>query len=93
MRFILKYLLPYRRKMALGLSIKVSATVVELFSPYILSHILKVVALNESIGEIFAWGGIMLLCASLACVGNIIANRMAARVSADFFKRGENGAF
>ena len=79
--------------MALGLSIKVSATVVELFIPYILSHILKVVALNESIGEIFAWGGIMLLCASLACVGNIIANRMAARVSADFSREVRMGLF
>ncbi|MBR5140214.1 MAG: ABC transporter ATP-binding protein [Clostridia bacterium] len=84
MRYVLRYLAPYKRRMALGLTVKISATTVELFIPYILSHILKVVVLGESVLNILLWGGIMLLCAALACAGNITANRMAARVSANF---------
>lgn len=84
MRYVLRYLAPYKRRMALGLTIKITATTIELFIPYILSHILKVVVLRESISNILLWGGIMLFCAALACAGNITANRMAARVSANF---------
>ena len=41
MKTVLKYLLPFKYKMSAGLTIKVIGTVVELFLPYILSHILK----------------------------------------------------
>ena len=47
MRFLGKYLSPFKWKMALGLTIKVLGTVVELFLPLILTHILENV-----IGEI-----------------------------------------
>ena len=70
--------------MTLGLTIKILGTVVELFLPYILSHILKTVVLEQSITKILFWGLLMILCALLGCIFNIIANRMAARVSCDF---------
>ena len=41
MKTVLKYLLPFKYKMSAGLTNKVIGTVVELFLPYILSHILK----------------------------------------------------
>ena len=84
MKLLFKYLSPYRRRMALGLTIKISATVIELFIPYILSHILKEVVASAELGKIFLWGGLMVVCALLACFMNITANRMAAKVSRDF---------
>ncbi len=84
MRYILGYLKPYRRRMALGFTIKTLGTMIELFIPYILSHILKTVILRESVSEIVLWGLIMIGCAAGACFCNIIANRMAAAVSASF---------
>ncbi len=84
MRSVIKYLSPYRRRMTVGFSIKVISTMIELFIPYILSHILKNIVSRESVWQIVLWGAIMILCAAAACVGNITANRMAARVSASF---------
>ena len=41
MRFLISRLAPFRRRMLLGFSIKVSGTVAELLLPYILTHILE----------------------------------------------------
>ena len=84
MRTILGYLKPFRARMAVGFLIKVFGTVVELFLPSILTYILKSVVVKERIELILAWGALMLLCAASACVANIVANRMAARVSRNF---------
>lgn len=87
MKGVLKYLAPYRKRMTVGLTIKVCATMIELFIPYILSHILKSIVTKESVLSIVLWGGVMIGCAATACVGNIIANRMAARVSSYFAEK------
>ena len=73
--------------MTLGLCIKIMATLIELLLPYILSHILKNVVSTSDLKQIFLWGGIMVLCALIACFMNVTANRMAARVSRDFSAR------
>ena len=87
MKFMLTRLSPYKWRMLMGLCVKIAATVAELFLPVILSYILDVVILKESVGLVLAWGALMLLCALAACVLNIIANRMAAYVSM-LFSRG-----
>ncbi len=84
MRTLFKYLKPYLGRMSLGFFIKVSGTLAELMLPYILSHILKNVISFASVKLILFWGGIMLLCAGVALVCNIVANRMAAAVSRHF---------
>ena len=84
MKTLLKYLKPASRKISLGIFIKVIGTLVELLLPAILSHVLKVVVVRESLQDILLWGGIMLLCALAAVILNITANRMAAAVSRDF---------
>jgi ATP-binding cassette subfamily B protein len=84
MRFILKYLKPFYARMSAGLFIKIIGTLIELALPYILSHILKSVVISEKLSLILFWGGIMIGCALLACVCNIVANRMAAKVARDF---------
>ena len=87
MKTVLRYLLPFRRRMTVGFCIKVTGTLVELLLPYILSHILKNVVQSQDLSKILFWGGLMILCAGVACLCNIIANRMAARVSRNFSER------
>ena len=81
MKLIFKYLRPLARTMAFGLSIKVLATVFELFLPYILSYILDTVVPQGKVLPILLWGGAMILAALAAMIGNIIANRNAAKVA------------
>ena len=84
MRFLLSYLAPYKWQMLLGFSIKVTGTMAELFLPVILTHILNNVIATAKLSKVILFGVLMVLCAGLAYACNIIANRMAARVSKDF---------
>ena len=84
MRTVLRYLLPFRRRMTVGFVIKVLGTVVELFLPMLLTYILKSVIKTASVPKILLFGGLMILCSLAALILNVIANRMAARVSRDF---------
>ncbi len=84
MKTVIKYLFPFRFKMLVGFLIKVTGTLVELVLPYILSHILMFVVEKQSIPEIALWGILMVFCAGIACLCNVVANRMAAKVSRDF---------
>ena len=83
MKTLLKYLKPFYSRMALGFIIKTFGTVLELLIPYILTHILENV-IEKEIKDILFWGGLMILCSALACLFNIVANRMAAKVSKNF---------
>ncbi len=93
MHMILRYLRPYYLRMLGGFLIKVTATLIELLLPYILSHILKNVVALESVPHILFWGGAMIVCSVLACLCNIIANRMAAYVSRQFSERMRHDLF
>ena len=84
MKTVLKYIKPYYLRMFFGLVIKIAGTVVELFIPYILTHILENVIYTSDVKKIIFWGLMMVLCAGSACILNIIANRMASKVSNDF---------
>ena len=84
MKTVLKYIKPYYLRMLWGLTIKIAGTVVELFIPYILTHILENVIYTSNVKKIVFWGFMMILCAGCACIFNIIANRMASKVSNDF---------
>lgn len=81
MKLILRYIKPYLRQMSLGLVIKFIGTVMDLFLPYILAHIIDRIIPREDIRAVLWWGALMLLCAAVAWVANIIANRMAALVA------------
>ena len=92
MKTILSYLKNLRAKMGLVLFIKIFGTVSELLLPYILSHILKNV-IEKGIKSIVLWGVVMIVCSGIACICNIIANRMAAAVSKVFAKNMRNDLF
>ena len=84
MKTLLNYLKPVARRIGLGVFIKAVGTMVELLLPAILSHVLKVVVARRSLQEILLWGAIMIVCATVAVIMNVKANRMAAKVSRDF---------
>ncbi len=84
MNFIFRYLKPYFTAMLIGLGIKSFGTLIELALPYILQHILDVVVPYDGrVSMILLWGGGMVLCALLALLCNIKANRMASKVARD----------
>lgn len=84
MKFLFRYLRPYARGMLLGFSIKCFGTLIELALPYILSYIVDVVVPEDGrLWMILLWGGVMVLCALLAMLANVKANRMASRVARD----------
>ena len=64
-----------------GFVFKFSGTVVELLIPMILSYIIDDVVPTGNITLVYWWGGAMLLCAVMALVNNIVANRMASAVA------------
>ena len=72
--------------MVAGFCVKVIGTVTELFLPYILTHILENVIAEQNISKIVFYGSLMVFFSVIACLGNIIANRMAARVTTRFSK-------
>ncbi len=83
MKLILRYLAPFKGWIIYGLLVKTAATVLELFLPYILSYILDTLVPQGSLAPILIWGGVMILAALGAMIGNVIANRNAARVARD----------
>jgi len=82
-QIILKYLRPYFPRMGVGFLIKFIGTIMDLCIPYILAYIIDTVILSRDRRLIFGWGALMIVCSLLAVSFNIIANRMASRVSGD----------
>ena len=88
MRFLGRYIKPFFHSMLAGFSIKTFGTLIELALPYILGYILDVVVPDDGrLSMILLWGGVMVLCALLALICNIKANRMASKVARDCTQR------
>lgn len=94
MRTILDtYIRPFYPRMALGVLIKFSGTVMDLLLPWTLAHMIDVVIPANGQVEILLWGLFMLACSILAALFNIIANRMASRVASDAMYEIRNDLF
>ena len=74
MKWIFKYMAPYRAAIALGMLIKLAATMAELLLPYILEHIIDVEVPTGQLGLIFLWGALMIGMAVAARQLNVSAN-------------------
>ncbi len=91
MKRLFHYIKPYTGRMAIGMTIKITGTLVELALPYILGLILNDVIKefaedttpDRGVRSILLWGGIMALCVVIALVFNVVANRMASKVARD----------
>lgn len=81
MRYVFRFLRPHVPRMILGFLVKFTGTIVELALPMILSFMIDDVVPTGNKTAIYLWGGVMLACTVIALIGNITANRMAARVA------------
>jgi ATP-binding cassette subfamily B protein len=67
--------------MSVQFLVKFGGTVIELLLPWMLSTILDDVVPTGNMKRVYFWGGLMVLCAILALLGNVIANRMSTKTS------------
>ena len=84
MKWVLSYLKPLQNRVYVGTIIKTIGTIAELLIPFLLTHILDNVIGSNDISKIIFYGVLMTICALVACIGNIIANRMAAKTTMIF---------
>ena len=87
MKWVLSFLKPLVHRITIGTTIKIIGTVAELIIPFLLSYILENVIENNRISDILLYGILMAICAVIASLGNIIANRMAAKTTMIFSTR------
>ena len=87
MKMVLRYLRPRYAAMAGGFCIKFLGTIMDLALPWILSYILDNVIPLRDRRLIWIWGGVMVICSILALAGNVLANRLAAKVARDTTER------
>lgn len=87
MRFLLDYLKPYKWRFLWQFLVKVGGTVVELFLPSMLSIILDEYAPVGDMQHVWLMGGGMLLCALLAWLGNVTANKLSTCVSREITRK------
>ena len=93
MKKILRYLKPYLKQIFVGLSIKSSATIMELFLPWLLAYVIDTIIPTKNITTVVIFGLLMFISSLLALLGNITANRMAARISSDAIENLRNDSY
>lgn len=93
MKKIFRYLKPYAGRMTIGFMIKFLGTIAELLLPWILSHMIDNIIPLKRVSLLLVWGGLMLLGSLIAVSFNIIANRMASRVSRNATEQIRNDLF
>ncbi len=87
MKWVFKFLKPLSHRITVGTIIKIIGTMAELMIPFLLSYILEHVIETNNVGKIVFFGVLMAVCAVIASLGNIIANRMAAKTTMIFATR------
>lgn len=93
LKYIISYVKPFFGKMCLGFVIKFIGTVMDLFLPMLLSVIIDDIVPTGNRTMIYICGALMLVCSVIAIVGNIAANRMAARVARNTTEKIRNDLF
>ena len=78
MKLILRYIRPYLKRVAAGMSIKLLGTIMDLLIPYILAYIIDTVTPTGNMKGVLLWGGLMIFCSAAALILNVLANRSAA---------------
>ncbi len=87
MKTILQYAKPKLPVMGIQLAVKFFGTIIELLLPWMLSRILDDAVPAYDVSAIWIWGALMILCAAAALASNVIANRMATRISRDITRK------
>ena len=84
MKRVLSFLRPQAGRTALQVGIKFGSTLLELFLPWILEHIIDDIAPTGDRRQLLLWGALMLFCALAVFFSAAAANRMATKIAADF---------
>lgn len=79
--------------MMCGFVIKFVGSVMDLFIPMLLSYIIDDIVPTKNKMNIYLCGILMLICSVIAILGNIIANRLAARVARNTTEKIRNDLF
>jgi len=87
MKRLFIYLKDSKSAIGIGTAIKIVGTMMDLFIPYVLAHLLDNVVPTKSLSRALFWGGAMILFSVLAFVLNVLANRMASLVACDTTRR------
>ncbi len=82
MRMILSYMKPFKLRIFWGTTVKLLGALLELFLPAILAYIVDTLVPLGDFRQILLFGLLMVVCSFLAWMANIVANRIAAYVSA-----------
>lgn len=77
------YLRPFYNRILYGFIIKFIGTLMDLFLPWILAYMIDSVIPSRNRTSIYIWGLGMITCSLIAVTLNIIANRMASKVSSE----------
>lgn len=78
-----RYAKPYLRRIIGVLAVKFTGTMMDLVLPWLLAFVIDDAVPTGDRGYIVMLGALMLVCAVIAIIGNITANRMSAAVSRD----------
>ena len=81
MKLIFSYLKKYRVMVIIAMGIKLLGTISELMVPYVMEHLIDVVAPRKEAVPVFAWGAAMVLLAVVTRQLNVKANRLAVGVA------------
>ena len=81
MKLIFSYLKKYRVMVITAMGIKLLGTISELMVPYVMEHLIDVVAPRKEAVPVFAWGAAMVLLAVVTRQLNVKANRLAVGVA------------
>lgn len=75
------YIKRYFGRIMGGTIIKIIGTLMDLLLPYILAHILDTIVPTKNWREVILYGSLMLGCAIVGFLGNVIANQLASKVA------------
>jgi len=81
MKKVLAYIKPYLFVMYIQFLIKFTGTVMDLLLPWLLSYIIDDVVPLKDITLVYYYGALMVICAVIAVILNIVANRMATKTA------------
>lgn len=93
MKRLLTYIKPYIPVISIQFFFKFVGTIMDLLLPWLLSFIIDDIVPKKNISLIYKYGSLMILCAIVAIVFNIIANRMAIKTARDVTQKVRHDLF
>ena len=87
MKKVLQYVRPYTFILCVEFLIKFVGTIMDLFLPWLLSYIIDDIVPTKNIHQVYYFGGLMVVCAIIALIFNILANRMSIKTSRDITEK------